>query len=161
MAGMRCEQHADAGIPLSDGGAAVSLRADIVAALSTVRVEWRGEEVILDAREHNDDSKDAPAPFAAWPEWEADEPSLDPRVVHSLWRVTIVLPGSSTESRDGTAPDAAALDAVRWPVRAALEQLGGVGRAELSSYKMQDYASMPAIRYTLTIRLAKPEGTRE
>ena len=161
MAGMRCDQQADAGIPLPDGAAGVSLRADIVAALSTVRVEWRGEEVILDAREYNDYTKDAPAPFAAWPEWEADEPSPDPRVVHSIGRVTIILPGSSTESPNSTAPDAAALDAVRWPVRVALETLGGVSRAELSSYTVQDYARMPAIRYTLTIRLVRPEGTRE
>lgn len=139
----------------------MSLRADIVAALSTVRVEWRGEEIRLNSHEYNEYVKDAPAPFAAWPEWEADGTSPDPRIVHSIWRVIVILPAGPGGPPNSTAPDPAALDAVRWPVRAALEKLGGVSRAELSSYTVQDYARAPAIRYTLTIRLVRPEGTRE
>jgi hypothetical protein len=64
------------------------------------------------------------------------------------------------EPRNSSVPDPAALDALRWPVRAALEKLGAVGRAEPFSYTVESAHRMPAIRYTLSIRLLGPGGTR-
>jgi hypothetical protein len=74
--------------------------------------------------------------------------------------VIVVLPADDAEPRNSSVPDPAALDALRWPVRAALEKLGGVGRAEPFSYTVETAHRMPAIRYTLSIRLLGPGGTR-
>jgi hypothetical protein len=140
----------------------VSTRADIAAALSTVRVEWHGEEITLHPHGYNAYTHDAPAPFAVWPEWQADDHSpAVPDVVNSIWQVIVILPAGDAEPRNSSVPDAAALDAVRWPVRAALEKLGGVGRAEPFSYTVESAHRMPAIRYTLSTRLVGPGGTRE
>jgi hypothetical protein len=124
-------------------------------------VEWHGEEIALHPHEYNAYTHAPPAPFAAWPEWQADEPPAVPDVVNSIWQVIVILPAGDAEPRNSGVPDAAALDAVRWPVRAALKKLGGVGRAEPFSYTVESAHSVPAIRYRLTIRLVGPGGTRE
>jgi hypothetical protein len=110
--------------------------------------------------EYHEYTHAAPAPIAAWPEWQADEPSAG-AVANSVWWVIVVLPADDTEPRNSSVPDPAALDALRWPVRAALEKLGDVGRAEPFSYTVESAHRMPAIRYTLSIRLLGPGGTRE
>jgi hypothetical protein len=133
----------------------VSNRADIAAALTTVRVEWHGEEIALHPHEYNAYTHAPPAPFAAWPEWQADD------VVNSVWWVIVILPAGDAEPRNSSVPNAAALDAVRWPVRAALEKLGRVSRAEPISYTVESAHVMPAIRYTLSMRLVGSGGTRQ
>lgn len=127
--------------PLPVHGGVVDIRADIVAALSTVRVGWRGDEITLHPHEYGENTRDAPTPFTAWPEWLADTHGRgEDWHMSSSWSVIVVLPAEDTESWT---------EALRRPVHVALGKLGRVERTEPVTIAAGD-TTVPAIRHALT-----------
>lgn len=130
-----------------------STRADIVAALSTVRVRWRDDEIRLTAHEN---IPKKPRPFDAWIEWHADERGYEAKYLQTTWSVVVTLLPEKTENWT------ALLDALRWPIRVGLERVGHVGRAALEAITDGDHSyRLPAIRYALTstVEMPVPIGT--
>lgn len=125
--------------PLPDRGDVVDIRADIVAALSAVRVDRQGKQITLRPHEYGENTRDA-TPFTAWPEWRADNAAGEDWHMSSSWSVIVVLPAEDAQSWT---------EALRRPVHVALGKLGRVDRTEPVTIAAGD-ATVPAIRYALT-----------